>query len=110
MKDRITVTFSLNLADAAQWQKVDGAKWLRKKLRGMRSIGVEKKLRDKAMRRNASVGGVSGRGTGGTLRPATAATRSGCSSWTSFASTRAGSASASLFPSSTSPSRRSPIT
>jgi DNA invertase Pin-like site-specific DNA recombinase len=50
MKDRITVTFSLNLADAAQWQKVGGAKWLRKKLRGMRSIGVEKKLRDKAMR------------------------------------------------------------
>jgi DNA invertase Pin-like site-specific DNA recombinase len=50
MKDRITVTFSLNLADAAQWQKVGGAKWLRKKLRGMRCIGVEKKLRDKAMR------------------------------------------------------------
>jgi DNA invertase Pin-like site-specific DNA recombinase len=50
MKDRITVTFSLNIADAAQWEKVGGAKWLRKKLRGMRSIGVEKKLRDKAMR------------------------------------------------------------
>ena len=56
MKDRITVTFSLNLADAAQWQKIGGAKWLRKKLRGMRSIGVEKLQRDKAMRADKASG------------------------------------------------------
>lgn len=57
MKGRITVSFSFNLADAAQFEKAGGAKWLRKRLRAMRCIGVEKKHRDKAMR-EAYVGGT----------------------------------------------------
>ncbi len=56
MKDRINITHSLNLADAAQWQKVGGAKWLRKKLRAMRSIGVEKLQRNRAIRADKASG------------------------------------------------------